>query len=50
MKRLMRPQSITPLIGPGTRADHGVVSKAGHPGRMRNSAGPFNALGCAEGR
>ena len=36
MKRLTWPQSITPPIGPGTRADHGADSAARHPGRMWN--------------
>ncbi len=43
--------SIRPPIGPGTWADHGADSAAGHPGRMRNRFhGPFAALWHVEGR
>jgi hypothetical protein len=42
MKKLTRPQSVTPpiAIGPGTRADHGADSAAGHPGCMGNRFQP----------
>ncbi len=43
-KRLTILQSITPPIGPGTRADHGADSAAGHPGRMRNR---FRSFRCS---
>jgi hypothetical protein len=43
-KRLTIPQSITPPIWPGTRADHGADSAAGHPGRMWNR---FRSFRCS---
>ncbi len=40
-KKLTRPSSFKPLIGPGTQADHGVDSAALLPGCMRNRFRPF---------
>jgi hypothetical protein len=49
-KKMTRPQSITPLIGPGAQADHDTDSAAVHPGRMWNTFRSFAALGFAEVR
>ena len=42
MKRFTIPQSIAPLIGTGTYADHSADSAARHSGRMRNRFQSFH--------
>jgi hypothetical protein len=44
-KKMTRPSSFRPLIGPGTQANHGVDSAALLPGCMRNRFRPFCCSG-----
>jgi hypothetical protein len=44
-KKLARPSSFRPPIGPGTQADHGVDSTALLPGCMWNRFRPFCCSG-----